>query len=145
MTRLRLTGAGCVKCGCLIADQGRWARYCTTCRHERFRAGGPDTPPPGTRLIDHDGYVRITTPRGQANIIEHRQVMEKILGRQLTAEESVHHKNGVKDDNRPENLELWVGRHGSGQRATEIRCPHCGRAYYEPAEQALRPPMDTLS
>jgi len=34
MTRLRLTGAGCVKCGCLIADQGRWARYCTTCRHE---------------------------------------------------------------------------------------------------------------
>lgn len=53
---------------------------------------------------------------GDAYIFEHVLVMEEMLGRQLLPGENVHHKNGVKDDNRPDNLELWVKAQPSGIR-----------------------------
>jgi hypothetical protein len=46
--------------------------------------------------------------------------MASILGRPLTAEESVHHKNGIRSDNRPSNLELWSRYQPAGQRATDL-------------------------
>ena len=64
--------------------------------------------------MNEQGYVMLRVQGGYR--MEHRIIMEKHIGRSLLPGENVHHINGVRDDNRIENLELWASSQPSGQR-----------------------------
>lgn len=68
-------------------------------------------------FFDKNGY-RVLRRNGR-EVMEHREVMMTVLGRALFAHETVHHKNGNRADNRPENLELWSSRQPKGQRVVD--------------------------
>lgn len=128
------TSLPCIEPGCGAMQEwtfnavgkklSRWKR-CRKHRIERSAKPRPD------RLINK-GYVILRLPDGSL-AAEHRLVMEKMLGRRLRKGESVHHKNGVRDDNSEGNLELWVGTIRHGQRAVDLKCPHCGEPYFKVA------------
>ncbi len=63
----------------------------------------------GGRIVNCDGYVQVRTDDNRY-VLEHRLVAEKYLGRKLTDGEVVHHINGVKTDNRLENLKICTKR-----------------------------------
>src|SRR5204863_5581815 len=78
----------------------------------------------GGRTVHKAGYVMVRVPdhprvRASAYVFEHILVMEEQLGRFLIEGESVHHRNGVRDDNRPENLELWTRPQPAGIRVSD--------------------------
>ena len=66
----------------------------------------------GGKHKDYQGYIRIYKPKHPFRkgnyVTKHRLVMEQILGRYLKKGEGIHHKNGIRDDNRPQNLHLYV-------------------------------------
>jgi hypothetical protein len=119
----------CKHCGKEFIDRSHGERqgriYCShTCRNlarpsfsrsDRFNPGEPGD----RKFIFKSGYVMLTDELGFKQF-EHRRVMEKTLGRKLEKYETVHHKNGIRHDNRPGNLELWSSRHGRGQRVTDV-------------------------
>jgi hypothetical protein len=78
----------------------------------------------GGRTKHHAGYLMIHRPghpRGgeKGYVFEHILVMEGILGRHLAVDETVHHRNGIRDDNRSSNLELWTRPQPPGIRVAD--------------------------
>lgn len=83
----------------------------------------------GSRNVDANGYVNIYFPQTHPfyeemktrrhTIMEHRLVMAEHIGRPLMKHENVHHKNGDRQDNRIENLELWSKMQPAGQKISD--------------------------
>ncbi len=89
--------------------------YCRAHWHAWKRYGDPlarRNCPKGHSRNQH-GYVMAPGTKGK---LMHRIVMSEHIGRELYDHETVHHKNGFRDDNRIENLELWSSRQPRGQR-----------------------------
>jgi hypothetical protein len=116
---------------CSQAFTTRWDRQvcCSrTCARKRdAQVGGPRNWK-GGRNRHVSGYIKVKAgghPAADRDgyVMEHRLVMEQALGRRLLPSERVHHKNGNRADNRPENLELWaiLGRKDpAGQRLEDL-------------------------
>lgn len=104
-------------------------RHKIKCQRTGPRGGEGHPEWKGGRLINKDGYVQIhspdhpTTHKTKKYVLEHRLVMEAHLGRYLTKDEVVHHKNGQKDDNRLENLELFASNAAHLRETLKGQCP----------------------
>jgi len=104
-----------LSCGCLRDYLKKCPTKTHVCKTQRISRG---------RYLKGSGYIYLYNPchpnSSGGCVFEHVVVMSETIGRPLRKGETVHHKNGIRSDNRPENLELWVKAHGSGQRVEDV-------------------------
>lgn len=96
----------CAECGGSFFPKRASSSYCSVpCARKK---NGGHNAKLESWWINSRGYVegRILTAQGQRKVKRHRFVVECLIGRKLLPHEDVHHRNGIKTDNEPENLEL---------------------------------------
>jgi len=122
----------CQRCGTTyIPSRHDRKRFCSTeCAYTSGIAVG-------SKRYTAEGYVEVKVPEGTLGagrrgkfsagwMLEHRYVIQEMLGRPLERHELVHHINGKRDDNRPENLELWkLKGQIPGVRSSDYHCLGC--------------------
>jgi len=109
------------------------ARFCSkscankyNAKHQSRTKRGPGSHNwKGGRVVDSNGYIKIWMKdhpccSQKGYVLEHRLVMEQHMGRRLSSFETIHHKNGVRDDNRIENLQLMCSFHPQGQTPEDL-------------------------
>ncbi len=117
----------CEQCGVPLEKKRPHIRFCSIrCSMLNRSACNVDgkVRPEGYKKI-LNGYIQVK--HNGKWVFEHRLVMEQILGRPLEKHERVHHKNGRRGENGPENLELWKikKRDPAGIRQADYHCPGC--------------------
>lgn len=109
----------CVADGC--GKKSRFKGLCNAHYLRKRRLGNENAPkvvsPKGSGHIDQGGY-KIIYVDGR-RLLEHRYVMETKIGRPVRPEETVHHLNGDRIDNRIENLQLWNRKQPAGQAVSD--------------------------
>ncbi len=109
---------------------------CFKCSNEYHR-GERNPNWKGGTTISKAGYIYVYQGH-QKYLAQHVLVMEEFIGRRLNLGENVHHVNGVKDDNRIENLELWTKPQPTGIRASDaLNWARNILALYEPIEERI--------
>jgi HNH endonuclease len=130
--------AVCERCGIdFIRPHGKQRRYCSVSCAAKSRPIGDGRGLAlelGTLRSHPSGYVKEKTADGW--VMQHRLVMSRTLCRPLEKHERVHHRNGVRSDNAPDNLELWTTKHKDppGARVVDVVI---GALLKQPAVKAL--------
>lgn len=106
-------------CERLVFRSPSVSSQCDFHRRRLARTGTFDDPPSRRERgwLNTHGY-RFVSVEGRS-VLEHRWVMEQVMGRRLLPTETVHHLNGVRSDNRVENLELWIKAQPPGVRVKD--------------------------
>lgn len=117
---------------CSLCPDKHYAKGYCRMHYARYMKHGDATvtlkagPGKATTGLHSSGYVLVyqqydhPNSHGNGRIFEHILVMSQILGRPLLPSENVHHKNGIRSDNRSENLELWIKHQPAGQRTEDL-------------------------